>query len=385
MRCLAVAVFLVVACPVLLLGGPGAPTTAPDDLDAIGQSVAGLFDLPYSQQQGVRRELESQPDLPQLLAGLLQHDDPVVRRTSLILLRDDYGDSSVVAAVQTQLAAELAKPAGGDGYVIAACCEILADWPRWDSIPALLDAMRTDDEVSGLDLSADRRRPDRTAVWRQVDASLRLISGEWPMPEPDAVRTARPGSPRDREDQQNLEKTWGQWWTATALRPDPLPQVRIELDWVVSSVDPSGQTRHDAAVASLWVRPTGSARYSRVLGAAAPDDPVWRWTDRCRRDYEWHLNAIQADAVRAVVATLSAAGPSQGLPNAEHRVWGPQPWGIARPVGAPESWRGRVEATTADGRVLIVELADLSAPEAVRPPAPAADALAELLALTVIP
>ncbi len=375
MRCVVIALLVLSAGPLLLLGGSSAPTTAPSDLEQISRSVAGLFELPFSQQQEVRRDLESQPDLPQLLADLLTDANPVVRRTSLMLLRDDYGDWPIVASVQVQLAEELAKPGGGDGYVVAACCEILADWPRWDSIPVLLEAMRTDGQVAGHDLSAGASRPGRVAVWRQVDSSLRSISGEWPLPEPDTgpAPAARAGSPRDRDQQQELERTWGQWWTASALSPDPLPQLRIELEWCSTADEADGPARREAAIASLWIRPTGSARFSRVTGMApAPSDPAWRWTDRCRREYEWHLNAIQADAVRALVAALPAASPAQ-------------PWGIVRPVGVPDNWRGRIVATTPDGRVLSANLVDLASPESVRPPVPAAEALAELFALTVIP
>jgi hypothetical protein len=312
-----------------------------------------------------------------LLATLLSDPNPVVRRTSLALLCDRYGDWTVVSAVQSVLNTELTRGAKGDGYVIAACCELLADWPQWDSIPVLLNAMKSKQQVTNPGLAG---KPNATAekisVWRQVDAALRLISGEWPMPEPDA--TAPPvaaGSPQDTCDRDQLQKAWEAWWSASCSSSEPLPQVRIQLTWATPPVRPTASqlTTVSATMSLLWIRPTGSIHYSRVLGIApVADEPTWKWDEKSRRQAEYHLNAIQADSVRGLFADVSSAIPGTS-------------WAIPRPAGLPDNWRGRLQVISPFGSSAMVELVEAGAPGAVRPPASAAGALTELMSIPTQP
>ncbi|MDD4892099.1 MAG: hypothetical protein PHU85_19425, partial [Phycisphaerae bacterium] len=210
----------------------------------------------------------------------------------------------------------------------------------------------------------------KTAVWRQADAAMRAISGDWPMPEPDAsAAPIPPGSPQDREDRQSLGKTWGDWWNTNSTPTDGLPQVRVELTWNTPAARPAGvQTSTlDAALTMLWVRPTGSVHLSRLLGLAqSADAPIWKWDHRNRRQFELHLNAIQADAARAIAA---------GVLDAETSTT----WAIDRPVGLPSNWHGRLSVLSPFGQPKTVELTEAGAPGAVRPPPAAADAMSDLL------
>ncbi|MDD4891225.1 MAG: hypothetical protein PHU85_14990, partial [Phycisphaerae bacterium] len=140
MRYLAILILSVAISPSFSLAKSGdTPTSAPDAKARIGPAIADLFNQTHIQRQLTRQQLENEPDLPALLAALLADVDPAIRRTSLMLLRDHYGDWPVVSAVQTMLRSELARGDKGDAYVVSACCDILADWPQWDSIPVLLN------------------------------------------------------------------------------------------------------------------------------------------------------------------------------------------------------------------------------------------------------
>jgi hypothetical protein len=270
----------------------------------------------------------------------------------------------------------LGRGAKADGYIVTACCEVLADWPQWDSIPVLLDAMRVNQQISGQELPTKSPKADKLAVWREADAALRLVSGEWPMPEPDASAQPIPaGSAQDLQDKHKLEKTWDDWWASSSTLVEPVPQVRMELTWTTPSGRPTAphSTTVTAATSMLWVRPTGSIYFSRLLGTApSQDDPTWKWDDRTRRQCEFHLNAMRADAVRTLGTDLFAAAAGTT-------------WAINRPQGLSANWRGRLQVVSQFGDVGEVELAETGTPGAIRPPASSTEALSELLTIPTMP
>jgi hypothetical protein len=377
MRRFAIAIAaLVLAAPTGLFARSEAPTSAPDAHARIAPLLANLFSQPHQQQQEIRQQLEGEPNLPLVLAAMLNDPNPVVRRTSLALLCDRYGDWSVVSAVQSVLNAELARGAKADGYVIAACCEILTDWPQWDSIPVLVNAMKSRQQVADHGLAGKVSTTLKTSVWRQVDAALRLISGEWPMPEPDATAPViAANSPQDACDREQLQKSWDAWWSASCSSSEPLPQVRLQLTWTAPPMRQSSSqlTTVTAAMSLLWIRPTGSIHYSRVLGVAPlADEPAWKWDEKSHRQAEYHLNAIQADSVRGLFGDVSSAAPATA-------------WSISRPAGLPENWHGKLQVISPFGPSAAVDLVENGTPGSVRPPASAGAALTELMSIPTQP
>lgn len=368
MRHLAITVLLTLLIgPAISQAAPSeAPASQPEARAAIGSTVAELFTQPRGHQGHIRRQLEGYSNLPAMLASLLQDDDPVIRRNSLMLLRDNYGDWPVVSAVQQLLRTELARGKQSDPYVIMACCEILSDWPQWDSIPVLMTAVKSK-QVGQQDRPHQSDRPAKIGVWREADTALRVVSGEWPLPEPDSsAAPAEPNSPQDIADRQTLEAAWAQWWAQSgACSVDSMPQVRAEFTWRQASAQPKCN-KLDAASVLLWVRPTGSVFHCRTAGRVdRPDQPSWAWGHRTRRQTEFHLNGVQTDYIRTVAQAIVEA-PTDTC------------WAMDRPADLPVNWAGSLRVSTVFGEST-VRIADPATPDAVRPPAPVAEALAELV------
>ncbi|MCG3178943.1 MAG: hypothetical protein BIFFINMI_01273 [Phycisphaerae bacterium] len=345
-------------------------------LDYLGH----LFDLPPEQQSEVRLRMKAEPDLPAKLAALLSHQDPQVRATCLALIRDDYGDLAVVSGVQELLAREMLKPGGGDAAVIASCCQILSEWPQWDSIPVLIDTLKNEPASAPVKLALLARSPSDRLPWRQADLALRQITGHWPLPEPTPPGAAdeQPASDAAQQAQLlELRKTWDGWWNDVSLARNMLPILRLELVWYapLRPVDAARGVRQRAATAcTLWVRPTSFTQRCRISGLAeSVDDPVWRWEQRGRAVHEIPLNAFQCDAVQLVRERLAKAAAANAL------------WIVPRPPSVSGTWHGRVQITDADGHRLSVELVEARTPGATRPPDDVAEALAELLSLIDAP
>ena len=325
-----------------------------------------LFDAPVRVQSRIRQLMESAENLPKRLAKELLTNDAELRWTCLVLIREEYGDQTVVPGVQALLGKQLAQPAQMDPAIVTACCEILGDWPRWDSIPELLAVLE-------VPFSADTFEPFRTA-----DASLRLITGYWPVPEPPGEPNSMldPAVPVERSRRLIL-RAWTEWWEQTSKWKDALPEVRFVLDWYdePAEVPADGPPPSREAIRRvLWVRPTGIASVRQTKGLAHDrGDPQWRWTGKVSRLAEVPLDAPFVQHVRS-------------LENILHDAPAAQVWSVP-PADDPRAghWAAQVTLTDATGRLRAVELVVGATPNGVPASAEAIAALAGLLPLFVFP